>query len=234
MLSIWKQLFLICTLSPHSKRKWRTVNGATQPTQCSYSIPKYECVTLAWPNWSLAKTTSSFRMFWTQIDVHQSWFYLKKLFPMLLFHKVCHWSKVYLLKDGFKLENGILTEVGSNESDVFVCLSTISLARLPMWLGIQQRTISLFAKSSWHFSKGFWICTFFELAWFIAFISESDLENIMNLLLVSQVLLKSKARSTALASAVKNDESLGIRCILIWLSDITAQPTFESSFDPSV
>ena len=46
--------------------------------------------------------------------------------------------------------------------------------------------------------------------------------------------MKSKARSTALASAVKTDESSGIRCILLWLSDITAQPTFESSFDPSV
>ena len=56
----------------------------------------------------------------------------------------------------------------------------------------------------------------------------------MNLLLVSQVLLKSKARSTALASAVKIDESSGKRCILIWLPAITAQPTFESSFDPSV
>ena len=42
--------------------------------------------------------------------------------------------------------------------------------------------------------------------------------------------MKSKARSTALASAVKIDESSGIRCILLWLSDITAQPTFESSF----
>ena len=45
---------------------------------------------------------------------------------------------------------------------------------------------------------------------------------------------KSKARSIALASAMKIDESPGIRCILLWLSDITAQPTFESSFDPSV
>ena len=45
------------------------------------------------------------------------------------------------------------------------------------------------------------------------------------------MLVKSKARSTALASAVKIDESSGIRCI--WLSDITAQPTFEFSFDPS-
>ena len=56
----------------------------------------------------------------------------------------------------------------------------------------------------------------------------------MSLLLASQVLMKYKARSTALASAVKIDESSGIRCILLWLSDITAQPTLESSFDPSV
>ena len=40
---------------------------------------------------------------------------------MLLFHEVCHSSKIYLLIDGLKLENGILKEVGSNESDVFAC-----------------------------------------------------------------------------------------------------------------
>ena len=56
----------------------------------------------------------------------------------------------------------------------------------------------------------------------------------INLLLASQVFMKSKARSTALASAVKIDESSDIRYILLWLSDITAQPTFKSSFDPSV
>ena len=37
---------------------------------------------------------------------------------MLLFHEVCHSSKIYLFIDGLKLENGILKEVGSNESDV--------------------------------------------------------------------------------------------------------------------
>ena len=31
---------------------------------------------------------------------------------MLLFHEVCHSSKIYLLIDGIKLENGILKEVG--------------------------------------------------------------------------------------------------------------------------
>ena len=68
----------------------------------------------------------------------------------------------------------------------------------------------------------------------IAFNTETESENIINLLLASQVLMKSKARSTALASAVKIDESSGIRYILLWLSDLTAQPTFESSFDLSV
>ena len=40
------------------------------------------------------------------------------LIPMLLIHEVCHSSKIYLLIDDLKFENGILKEVGSNESDV--------------------------------------------------------------------------------------------------------------------
>ena len=74
-----------------------------------------------------------------------------------------------------------------------------------------------------------------SLNWYGSLLSiQKASQKIINLLLVSQVLIKSKARSTALASAVKIDESSGNRCILLWLSDITAQPTFESSFDPSV
>ena len=56
----------------------------------------------------------------------------RSLFPMLLFHEVCHSSKIYLLIDGLKFENGILKEVGSNESDVFACWSTISFPRMPI------------------------------------------------------------------------------------------------------
>ena len=152
MLSTWKQLFLTCAKSPHSKKKWRTVNGALQPTHCGCSSPcsKYEFVTLVWPKRSRAKTTSSLLMFRTT-----DWyspivgFMSRSLFPMLLFHEVCHSSNIYLLIDGLKLENGILKEVGSNESDAFACWSTISFPWIPIWLGIQQRTISLLAKSSW-------------------------------------------------------------------------------------
>ena len=51
---------------------------------------------------------------------------------MLLFHEVSHSSKIYLLIDGLNLENGILKEVGSKKSNVFACLSTISLP----WISI--------------------------------------------------------------------------------------------------
>ena len=44
----------------------------------------------------------------------------RSLFPMLLFHEVCYSSKIYLLIDGLKLENGIVKQVGSNESDVHI------------------------------------------------------------------------------------------------------------------
>ena len=43
----------------------------------------------------------------------------RSLFPMLLIHEIFQCSKLYLLIDGLKLENGILKEVGSNKSDVF-------------------------------------------------------------------------------------------------------------------
>ena len=61
----------------------------------------------------------------------------RSLLPMLLFHEVCHSSKIYLLIEGLKLENGILKEVGSNESDVFACLSTayFNICRYDLWRG---------------------------------------------------------------------------------------------------
>ena len=152
MLSTWKQLFLTCAKSPHSKRKWHTVTGASKQAHCGSSSPssKYECVTLVWPKRSWAKTTSLLMFRTTDWCSPIVGFVSISLFPICLFHEVCHWSKIYLLIDGLKLENGILKEVGSNESNVFACWSTISFPRIPIWLGIQHRTISLFAKSLWH------------------------------------------------------------------------------------
>ena len=102
----WFPLFITCAKSPHSKRKWRTVNGASQPTHCGCSSPcsKNEWVTLVWPKRSWAKMTSSFLMFRTT-----DWyspivgFISRSLFPMLLYHEVCHFSKRWL-----KIRNRIL------------------------------------------------------------------------------------------------------------------------------
>ena len=46
---------------------------------------------------------------------------------MLLFHEVCHSSKIYLLIEGLKLENGILKEVGSQCSSPEAGLYDITL-----------------------------------------------------------------------------------------------------------
>ena len=122
---------------------WRTMNGVSQPTHCGCSSPssEYDCVTLVWPKRSWAKTTSFLMFRTTDWSLPIVGFISRSLFPMLLFHKVCHWSKINLLIDGLKLENRILKEVGSNESDAFACLSTITFPWIPIWLGIQQRTI---------------------------------------------------------------------------------------------
>ena len=56
MLSTWKQLFLTCAKSPHSKRKCRTVNGASQPTHSGqYIDPSCTSIPYGW-NKSTSKT----------------------------------------------------------------------------------------------------------------------------------------------------------------------------------
>ena len=57
----------------------------------------------------------------------------------------------------------------------------------------------------------------------------SKSEIITNLLLLLQVLKKSKARSTAFGSAVKIAEPPGIHNKLQWLSVMTTQPTIDPS-----
>ena len=85
---------------------------------------------------ALPRGYSGWAHFWKfkTLNFNILWLYLKKFISMLLFHEVYHWSKTCLLIDGavlasktypfkniFILENGILKEVGSNESNVFAC-----------------------------------------------------------------------------------------------------------------
>ena len=59
-------------------------------------------------------------------------------YPSVSSQALYHWATAL---PGLKLENGILQEVGSNESDAFACWSTISFPWIPIWLGIQQKSI---------------------------------------------------------------------------------------------
>ena len=57
---------------------------------------------------------------------------LQQVIQSMTFPFAGHSSKIYLFIDGLKLENGILEEVGSNESHVFACLSTVSFPWIPI------------------------------------------------------------------------------------------------------
>ena len=67
-------------------------------------------------------------------------FMSRSLFPMLLFHEVCHSSKIHLLIDGLKLENGILKEVGSYNLDK---RAIGTYMRVPLNKGIDDCTFTL-------------------------------------------------------------------------------------------
>ena len=55
---------------------------------------------------------------------------------MLLFHEVCHSSKIYLLIDGLKLENGILKDtylLAHLFAFIIVMCETICTAGIMIW-----------------------------------------------------------------------------------------------------
>ena len=80
--------------------KWYTATWIHRG--CSSPSSKYECVTLVWPMWTLAKTISSFPMLRAPLIVLSQ----NDLFLILLFHELWAFIKDirYLLIDGLKLE----------------------------------------------------------------------------------------------------------------------------------
>ena len=70
--------------------------------------------------------------------------------------------------------------------------------------------------------------------WFKACRTDIESENITNLSFKLHSFMKSKAKSIALASAVKIEEPSGKRNVLQLLFVKVAQPTLFSSFEPSV
>ena len=64
--------------------------------------------------------------------------------------------------------------------------------------------------------------------------TDKESENITNLSVYVQLFTKSRAKSIALASAMKTEEPSGIRIFLQSSYFAAAHPTFSSSLDPAV
>ena len=67
---------------------------------------------------------------------------------MLLFHEVCHSSKIYLSTDGLKLVNGILKEVGSNESHILLPIQHFIISDAYVTRDPTENNFCIIAKNS--------------------------------------------------------------------------------------
>ena len=216
-LLLWKQERRTSIKSMHSSRKCLTVNCVSHPIHWGLSsrLSKYECVNRVWPIRRRERTISSrLESLWINLG-RFTWGSISfNLLSSALLQIDCHSLKTYSLIKGLKLIKGILKSVCSRLSDSFAFLSTCTLPYIPTWLGTQQYTIVLNSDMLWCFSNIFCICWFLDIVWFRAWRTDRESEKITNLLYELQSLMQSKAKSIALASAVKIEEPSGRRKVL--------------------
>ena len=109
---------------------------------------------------------------------------------------------------GLKSVLGNFKLIGWPFKDSLAKESTVSLPRMPTWLGIHINLIDLVLKMLWNRKRSFLIRMLLVERFLIDVKTESESENIANLFLFCWEMYD-KARSMALASAVKIEASFG-------------------------
>ena len=112
---------------------------------CFSCLSIKECISLLWPIRYRVIVTCSFGDFW-KAGHHSpkkglTW---NSLLLVFLFQRCCHLllKKLFIL--GFRSVYGMLYLSGVKSKADFAAVSALSFPLTPMWLGIQQKTISLF------------------------------------------------------------------------------------------
>ena len=140
------------------------------------------------------------------------------------------WRNLLIL--GFRSVYGMLYMSGIRCRADFAAASALSFPLTPMWLGIQQKTMSLSDNEcSLHSSLIISGCSNFLL--FKDNRTDSESENMMNFSCFSFKIM-SKARSIAQASAVKIELSTGRAFVLTTLFNTAAHAVLLLSLEPSV
>ena len=183
---------------------------------CCSCLSIKECVSLLWPIRNRVIVTCSFR------DFRKAGCYSPKkgltwnsLLLVFLFQCCCHflWRKLFIF--GFRSVYGMLYLSGVKSKADFAATSALWFPLTPMWLGIQQKTISLFnVECSLQSSLIISGCSSFLL--FNHNKTESESENMVNFLCFSFEIM-SRAKSMVQASAVKIEPSIGRAFVFIIL-----------------
>ena len=112
---------------------------------CCSCLSIKECVSLLWPIHNRVIVTCSFRDF-RKAGYHSpkkglTW---NSLLLVFLFQYCCHflWRKLFIF--GFRSVYGMLYLSGVKSKADFAAASALWFPLTPMWLGIQQKMISLF------------------------------------------------------------------------------------------
>ena len=134
---------------------------------------------------------------------------------------------------GLKSEQGNFRFIGWLFKDSLAKESTVSLPRMPTWLGIHINLIDLVLKMLWNRKIRFLIRMLLVDRFFRDVKTESESENMANLSLLCWEMYD-KARSMALASAVKIEALFGNLTLAENCFSKTAQPTLQPSLEPSV
>ena len=131
----------------HSRRTCLIVQDVWLVEQCGCCscLSIKECISLPWPIRNRVIVTCSFRDFW-KAGGHSpkkglTW---NSLLLVFLFQCCCHflWRKLFIL--GFRSVYGMLYLSGVKSKADFAVASALWFPLTSMWLGIQQKTISLF------------------------------------------------------------------------------------------
>ena len=127
-----------------------TVSGAWHGMHCGWSsfLRRYEFVKWVWPIRQRERTTSSLRTdLFPWCHSPKVGFISRSLLNEALFHVDCHFDRIYVFKFGLKSVKGSLILDSCKDWACFADISASSFPLIPIWLGIQQKTIDFVNES---------------------------------------------------------------------------------------
>ena len=231
-----KNCFLMTAKALHSIRMCLTVQVVWHIKHCGCGscFSMKDWISLVWPMRNRDITTCSLLDF-LNASLHSpkmGWIW-KSLSWMLMSHRCCHFVWRNFLIVGFKSVYGMERTSGLRSKADLAAESVLSFPFTPMWLGIQHKIIFLWLDIESSLLSSLTINGFSRFLFFSDVKTESESENMINLLYLSLEMML-RARSMAHTSAVKMELFVGRAFLWMVLLRTAAHAVLMLSLEPSV